>query len=599
MRRDLSPWDTPGARRPGGRFTLDPALEAAHHQQLTFEDLGTPLSEVTFVVVDLETTGTRARGAAITEIGAVKVRGGEELGTFQTLVKPDHPIPPMIQSLTGITNQMVRTAPDLAPSFASFLEFAGFERGSVLVAHNASFDVSFLKAAARSLSYRWPNPTVVDTLRLARRVLTRDEVRNHKLATLAALFGASVTPSHRALDDARATVDVLHALLERVGPLGITHAEDLATLTDPVPPRRRRKAHLADGLPSRPGVYRFLGPAEEVLYVGTATNLRRRVRSYFTTAEKRTRIGEMIDLANRVDAVECAGALEARVRELRMIAAHDPPYNVRSRRPGRTRYVVLTREPYPRPIVTATVNVAERAVWGPYPSTAMARRAATALIEATGLRSCTRRLPGVPRSGARACMARDLGTCAAPCVDEATRAAYARALDAARAALSGDICALHAACLSRIGTLAAAERFEEAADARDRLRAALYGARRFEELLPYLLAPEIVAARPCADGAWELAIIRYGRLAGSLRLPAGASADPYLRGALQLAESVEPPSTFGERASVEETGAIVRWLEAADTRIGHVRAPHVPLACRRHSPLDTVWDLPDGTHSET
>ena len=121
---------------------------------------------------------------------------------------------------------------------------------------------------------------MVDTVRLARRVVTRDEAPNHKLSTLADLFHATVTPNHRALSDAQATVDVLHALLARLAPLGVTHLEDLATATDPVPQDVRRKRTLADGLPDSPGVYLFRGPGDEVLYVGTSTtSLRQRVRS--------------------------------------------------------------------------------------------------------------------------------------------------------------------------------------------------------------------------------------------------------------------------------------------------------------------------------
>jgi DNA polymerase-3 subunit epsilon len=255
--------------------------------QLSFADLGTPLRDVTFVVVDLETTGAKAEDSGITEIGAVKVRGGEILGEFQSLVNPGRPVPAFVARLTGITTAMVSTAPDIDLVLPSFLEFA---HGAVLVAHNAPFDVGFLRAACAELGYAWPGFAVVDTLPLARRVVTRDEARNHKLSTLSTLFRARTSPEHRALADARATVDVLHGLLERLAPLGVTHLEDLATASDPVPPDVRRKAPLADHLPSAPGVYLFRGPDDEVLYVGTSTDIRKRVRSYFTAAEKRRRI---------------------------------------------------------------------------------------------------------------------------------------------------------------------------------------------------------------------------------------------------------------------------------------------------------------------
>ncbi|MHB1489758.1 MAG: exonuclease domain-containing protein, partial [Cellulomonas sp.] len=170
--------------------------------QPSLDDLGTPLHEVTFVVVDLETTGGTPISSAITEIGAVKVRGGEVLGELQTLVDPGTPVPAFISALTGITTAMVHGAPRIDAVVPAFAEFI---RGSVLVAHNAPFDIGFLKAAFAQSGHPWPGNQVLDTVRLARRVVLRDEAPNHKLGTLAALFGATVTPDHRALSDARAT----------------------------------------------------------------------------------------------------------------------------------------------------------------------------------------------------------------------------------------------------------------------------------------------------------------------------------------------------------------------------------------------------------
>ncbi|MGH3968573.1 MAG: exonuclease domain-containing protein, partial [Mycobacterium sp.] len=166
-----------------------------------------PLAETTFVVVDLETTGARMTGAdgttadAITEIGAVKVRGGQVLGEFATLVDPQRSIPPQIVRLTGITTAMVCDAPAIGAVLPAFLEFA---RGAVLVAHNAQFDVGFLRAAADRCGITWPRPPVLCTVRLARRVLSREEAPSVRLAALARLFTVASQPTHRALDDARA-----------------------------------------------------------------------------------------------------------------------------------------------------------------------------------------------------------------------------------------------------------------------------------------------------------------------------------------------------------------------------------------------------------
>lgn len=196
--------------------------------QATIDDLGRPLAQTTFVVLDLETSGGAPHlGAHITEIGAVKVRGGEVLGKFQTFINPRTPIPGFITALTGITDEMVSSSPRIAEVFPALLEFLGAENETVFVAHNAPFDLSFLKAAATTSEYRWPKFMVIDTAKLARQVLSRDEVVNCKLGTLAEFFNTTVSPTHRALDDALATVDILHALIGRVGSLGITTLEEL------------------------------------------------------------------------------------------------------------------------------------------------------------------------------------------------------------------------------------------------------------------------------------------------------------------------------------------------------------------------------------
>jgi DNA polymerase III epsilon subunit family exonuclease len=210
--------------------------------QATIDDLGRPLAQTTFVVLDLETSGGAPHlGAHITEIGAVKVRGGEVLGKFQTFINPGTPIPAFITTLTGITDEMVSSSPRIGEVFPVLLEFLGSENETVFVAHNAPFDLSFLKAAATSSEYRWPKFKVIDTAKLARKVLSRDEVINCKLGTLAEFFNTTVSPTHRALDDALATVDVLHALIGRVGSLGITTLEEITNFCNQRSSTRSRK----------------------------------------------------------------------------------------------------------------------------------------------------------------------------------------------------------------------------------------------------------------------------------------------------------------------------------------------------------------------
>ena len=195
------------------------------------------LVETTFAVLDLETSGGSPRlGAGITEIGVVKVKGGEVLGTFQSFVDPGHSLPVFITQLTGITDEMLISAPFIDEILPTLFEFLGSSEETVVVAHNSPFDLSFLKAASKTHQIDWPEYLTVDTARLARAVLDRDEVINCKLSTLAEFFGASTSPNHRALDDAMATVDVLHGLIERLAGFDVHNFEQMRNF----PSRKKR-----------------------------------------------------------------------------------------------------------------------------------------------------------------------------------------------------------------------------------------------------------------------------------------------------------------------------------------------------------------------
>ncbi len=376
--------------------------------QGVFDELGLPLAEATFVVVDLETTGGSPADCSITEVGAVKVRAGDVMGEFQTLVRPDGPIPPFIAVLTGITDAMVARAPRIDSVLPTFLEFAN---GAVLVAHNAPFDVGFLRAAALSLGLAWPGFDVVDTARLARRVVTRDESPDCRLASLARVFRSATTPNHRALSDARATVDVLHGLIERLGNQGVRTVEELALWQSAVTPAQRRKRRLAETAPHAPGVYLFKDAGGQVLYVGKSKDLRTRVRSYFTASETRRRMREMVAVAESVTSLVCATPLEAEVRELRLIAEHKPRYNRRSKFPERSVWVKLTVEPFPRLSLVREVRDDHTVYLGPFAHRRRAEAAVAAIHEVLPLRQCTTRI--TPRRTTSACVLAELGRAAA------------------------------------------------------------------------------------------------------------------------------------------------------------------------------------------
>lgn len=535
--------------------------------QLTFDELGTPLREVTFVVLDLETTGGSAQRDAITEIGAVKVRGGERIGELATLVDPGIGIPPGIMALTGITTAMVRGAPRLSAVLPALLEFL---RGAVLVAHNAPFDTGFLRAACERHGQVWPRPPVLCTARLARAVLPRDEAPSVRLGALARHFGTATTPNHRAPDDAGATVEVLHHLLERIGNLGVQSLEELLAMARDSAPHRpttgqRRKRTLARGVPSAPGVYLFRGPRDEVLYVGTSSDLHRRVRSYFTAGERRRRVRDMVALAERVDTVVCAHALEASVRELRLIAAHRPRYNRRSRNPQRGWWVAATVEPFPR---LSVVTTPREGALGPFGSRRAAGTAVETLLDAVPLRGCTPRIPA--RGGtASPCVLHGLGRCGAPCAGLQTVDEYAPAVHALARLVGGHENAALARLAADVESLAARERFEDAAGRRDRLAALILVLARTQHLAALARVAELVGARPDGRGGWEVAVLRHGRLAAAGVAPRGTPPMPVVD-ALRLGATTVltgPGPLLG--APHEEVRLLHRWLATGGTRLVH------------------------------
>lgn len=536
---------------------------ATWEEQRSFDEIGRPLREVTFCVVDLETTGgSPGGGDMITEIGAVKVRGGEVLGEFQTLVNPHTSIPPFIAVLTGITNGMVAGAPTIESALPSFLEFAA---GSVLVAHNARFDVGFLRHFADRQGIPWPDFEVLDTVKIARRVVTRDESPNHKLESLARVFRAATTPNHRALADARATVDVLHGMIERLGGLGVHTLEELQTYSAKVHAAQRRKRHLADRLPHAPGVYLFCDEASRVLYVGTSRDLRRRVRSYFTASETRSRIGEMVRIATSVTGIECATALEAEVRELRLIAEHKPAYNRRSKYPEKVTFLKLTREPWPRLSLVKRVLDDDADYLGPFSSRSAAESCLAALHEVFPIRQCTDRFGKQPSRSA--CVLAEMGRCLSPCDGTTDADTYAAVVRQLRDALLRDPDDVVELVNAKMADLAESERFEEAGVHRDRLASFVRAAARSQRLTSLTRCPELVAALREEDGRWTVHVVRYGRLAAAGVIPAGADALAYVDQLRAGAETVLPAIGPLPAATAEESERILRWLERSGVRL--------------------------------
>ncbi len=512
--------------------------------QRTFEELGAHLMDVPFCVLDLETTGLSPDTEGITEIGAVRYEQGIETGRFQTLVNPDAPIPPRITVITGITQAMVIDAPKIGEALPSLLEFIG---DAVIVGHNVRFDMSFLNAASIRLGYgRLPNRSV-DTLRLAQR-LVRKDLRSFKLSSLAAYFGSPTTPNHRALDDTLATAHVFWALLERAGSIGVTHLDDLLALPTIKGARAVGKLVLTEDLPRSPGVYTFRDKAGTPIYIGKATNLRTRVRSYFG-GDTRRRIDDILRDLHTIDHQVTLNEFEASVLEVRAIAEHNPHYNRRSKRPRSLHWVRLTAERFPRLSVTRTHGDGLLHM-GPFRNRFQAEAVMHALWDASPIRRCT--------TAGKGCAFAQLGVSVCPHDGSVTEAAYHDIVQELIDGIESDAGPLFERLMARMAALIDHQRFEDAAVLRDRwesLSRAIESRRAWESLHR---AGHIVAAGP--DDV--TVAIKQGRLVAAWphedQAPLVASGD---------ALEVWPTVTM---VAVEEANLVWRWLGGPGIRITSV-----------------------------
>jgi DNA polymerase-3 subunit epsilon len=424
-----------------------------------------PLERATYVVVDLETTGLGPGRARICELGAVRVHGFEQEEALHLLVDPGGPMPAAISALTGLTDADVRGAPPAAVAVRRFLRFAG---DSVVVAHNARFDLGFLDHEVERLTGRRIAAPVIDTVSLARRLLA-GRLSRFGLASLAHFFGTATRPCHRALPDAEATAEILIALIGLAQERGAATVSDVCALAAPRARRVWSKRSLAYGAPTRPGVYLFRDEHGSVLYVGRARDLRARLRSYFRSERQRPAVEAALGAVEQIEWRVLGSELEAALEELRLIRQLRPPANARSARPDR--YVYLR----PRGDGIQVSSAPTR--WGPIRSRRRAELAARALRQTS--------------------------------VEELERFGLASALPRLRRRL-----AEHAECL----------RYEEAARLRDRigaLEAVIGELAELDRLRTLELCLLVPASEPGFTRAYFL---RGGRIAAARTLPPGAGA---------------------------------------------------------------------------
>ncbi len=342
-------------------------------RQMTLDDEAKDLFNTKFLVIDVETTGTAPSTDEITEIAAVLIRGGKIIESFETLLSINGTISSEISVMTGIYPQMLRNAPRFKDIASKLIEMAD---GAVVVGHNIRFDLSFIDSALdKHYSGYHLAEASLDTVTLSRKLL-RGEVPNFKLGTLASVLRLNNQPCHRAMADVRATVDLLHYLIEIAGTYGSHDVNSLIDLPNNSSQAAKSKLKISNYLPRLPGIYMMTDLAGEIYYIGKAVDLNARFRSYFSSDTRKKidpmlrRLAKLIYLVTETD--DAAEVLEAR-----LISKYQPRQNsIGKKDPRNFRYVKVDTSAKRSKVVRYTDQVIDENFVGPFRSTKNAKEAA-------------------------------------------------------------------------------------------------------------------------------------------------------------------------------------------------------------------------------
>lgn len=521
---------------------------ATPHHAATSDPGLWPLRTAELLVVDTETNGLHGDRCELTELGAVLVGGGELHDRWESLVGVRAPLSRSIQRFTGITQAMVDGAPaaDLALS-----ELVDLLDGRVLVAHNASFDRRVLAQACARAGVRWPDPPVLCTVALARRLAPL--VRQRRLALLAEALGIEVQATHRALADAETCARILCALLPRLCAVAPTVGEAVVLLGPRRPRRRAAAGGRTDGgtalrgvrrrvpdlstLPDTPGAYVFRNAAGQALYVGKSVRLRSRARAHFAPSSPDT---GWVAQVEHVDHVSTPSELGALLAEQRLIRTLRPPGNARGKHAG-DGYVYLrcrldiafpVLEVAPEPAEGLAVNV------GPLRGERAALELREQLNSLFGLRHCGRKLPRRAWPSAYG----QMGRCLSPCLGDLDPNAYRARLDAALGVFAAPDADPHPllAHVDALVTAAAAARAYERAGwlRRRRERLAQLLARLGAATRAVHACPRLVLAPGVPDGTADAVWLVGGRVVRREAVASGAQVHAHTREVLRAGVGV-------------------------------------------------------------
>jgi len=400
------------------------------------------LTDINFVVTDIETTGSNPHHNRMTEVASVVVRNGEIIEQFSSLINPHQFIPPYISKMTGITNEMAFRAPesyDVFPKFRKLFDYPD----TVFVAHNANFDFSFINATFQREGINQIDASVLCTLKLAKRLLPNNQKKN--LGAVSNHFGIKIRGRHRALGDAEATAYVLIEFLEMLEfEYGITTLEELLKfqnkkISNFKPPDavvQRLQKRLAE-LPDSPGVYYFKNKRKNILYIGKAKSLKERVSSYFISNSLHSKkVTEMLRRTFVLDWVTTDTELEALILESKEIKIAKPYYNLMQKKYRHYPFIKLTtNEAFPRVMKSFNIEDDGAEYFGPFRSSFFVDEIIESIEKKYKLRKCGDNFK--PAEHKSPCLYHHLNMCDAPCNLSQNIEKYAEEVNKVRFFLSG------------------------------------------------------------------------------------------------------------------------------------------------------------------
>ncbi len=430
-----------------------------------------PLPEVTFVVVDIETTGGIPGQHAITEIGAVKVQGGRIVDRFETLVNPEQDIPPFIQGLTGITPDMVKDAPVIKDVMPRFWDFLG---DGVFVAHHVPFDFRFLSAVTKSLLGEGLDNPQLCTCRLAKKLLP--ELRKKNLDSVTQYFKIEIKQRHRAMGDAEATALVLLEFLKTLEADGLT---TLAKVLDYQKRGGKRYAnfkipfpeHRVSSFSQQPGVYLMRDEKGDILYIGKAKNLRKRLQSYFTNLLRQpSKVQELMHQVVDIETRVLGSELEALLEEAHLIKLHQPYYNRQIKNFKAFPFLKITvHDAFPQLTVVSDIDDDDALFFGPYQRKRHLATMVESLSRIFQLRTCSDVTYKKHHRQGASCIFHQIGRCSAPCIGEISRQDYREQVDGIINFLEGRVSDLTERMIQLRDYFSETMNFEKAKIIQDRL----------------------------------------------------------------------------------------------------------------------------------